>query len=264
MPALVTSCRLPSSAQLQLSARAGSGRLALFLLGVATRSRRSRSSRSSCTGSRRGARSCGRSLGRRCFHFLGTRMMDRDDRLVAPVREIDQRHARGQRNVRQALDVVDLHRREIDFEKFRQILRQAHDLHEVEQMRNHAALRLHAGRARAALEVQRDHHADLLVLQHALQVHVQDLVLRRVALHVLDDGSLRLVLDLQSEDRGEETLVHQQRQQVLVVEKYLARLVVPAIEDRRYFPGSAQAAARTLPLHAVTRIGDQFKRGLHV
>ena len=61
------------------------------------------------------------------------------------------------------------------------------------------------------------------------------------------------------EDRGEEALVHQQRQQVLVIEDDLARLVVPAVEDRRYFPGSTQAAARTLPLHAVTRIGDEFK-----
>ena len=200
-----------------------------------------------------------RSLGRRCFHFLGTRMMDRHDRLVAPVREIDQLHASGQRNVRQALDVVDLHRRQVDLEELRQVLRQAHDLHEVQQVGNHAALRLHARRARRALEVQRDRHADVLVLQHALQVHVQDLVLRRMALHVLDDRSLRLVLDLERQDRREESLVHQQRQQVLVIEEDLARLVVPAVEDRRYFPGSAQAAARTLPLHAVTRIGDQFK-----
>ena len=103
-----------------------------------------------------------------------------------------------------------------------------------------------------------------LVLEHALQIHVQDLVLRRMTLHVLDDSRLLLALDLELEDGGEKALVHQQRQQILVIENDLAWLVVPAIEDRRYFPGSAQAAARTLPLHAVTRIGDQFKRGLHV
>jgi hypothetical protein len=163
---------------------------------------------------------------------------------------------RRQANVRQALDVVDFHRRQIDLQELGQILRQAHDLHEVEQVRNDAALRLHARRAGPTLEVQRDHHADLLVLQHALQVHVQDLVLRRMTLHVLDDRGLRLAFDLELEDRGEKALVHQQCQQILVIEDDLAWLVMPAVEDRRYFPGSAQAAARTLPLHAVTRIGD--------
>ena len=46
------------------------------------------------------------------------------------------------------------------------------------------------GDAAVALEVQRDRDADLLVLEHALQVEVQDGVLGRMPLHVLQDRGL--------------------------------------------------------------------------
>jgi hypothetical protein len=35
------------------------------------------------------------------------------------------------------------------------------------------------------------------------------------------------------------------------------------VKDRRNFPSTTQAAARTLPLHAVAGIGDEVKRGFH-
>ena len=131
------------------------------------------------------------------FHFLGTRMMDRHDRLVAAVREVDQLARRRQRNVRQALDVVDLHRRQVDLQELRQILRQALTSTSLSRCDTTPPCVFTPGAAGRALEVQRNRHADLLVLQHALQIHVQDLVLRRMALHVLEDRGLRLAVDLQ-------------------------------------------------------------------
>jgi hypothetical protein len=76
----------------------------------------------------------------------------------------------------------------------------------------HAALLLDAFRFRAALEVQRHAHLDLLVLQNALEVDVHDLVLVRVALHVLEHRGLLLAADLERQDgRVEALVVHQLR-----------------------------------------------------
>ena len=131
MPAVVTSCRLPSSGGSGLrrtAAGSTSSRLAFFLLGFATRGGRTRS-RSSSTGGRRRTSSRGSSLGRRRFDFLGARMMDRHDRLIAAMREIDQLTPAGSgmsdRRLMSLISIV----RQVDLEELRQILRQAHDLH---------------------------------------------------------------------------------------------------------------------------------------
>ncbi len=189
-------------------------------------------------------------------------MVNRDHRFVATVRKRDQLDARRQRQVRQTTDVVDFHRRQIDLQKFRQILRQAQHFDVVQQVRHDAALRLDARRTSRAPEVQRDGHADLLVLQHALQIHVQDLVLGRMTLHVFQDGSLRLAIDLQLQDGGEELFVHQQGEQVLVIQNELLGFLMATVEDRRNFPGTTQAAARTLPCslgrESATRSNEYF------
>jgi hypothetical protein len=44
-----------------------------------------------------------------------------------------------------------------------------------------------------------------------------------------------------------------------MIEDELTGFLVPAVENRRNFPGTTQAAARTLPLHAIPRIGDEIK-----
>ena len=113
--------------------------------------------------------------------------------------------------------------RHVDFEELRQILRQAQHFDVVQQVRHDAALSLHARRARGTLEVQRNAHADVLVLQHALQIHVQDLVLGGMTLHILEDRSLLLAVDAQRQDRRIEAFIDQQRQQILVIQKYLTR-----------------------------------------
>jgi hypothetical protein len=175
------------------------------------------------------------------------------------MRERHDFHTLGQRHIRQAQHVIDLHRRHVDFQELRQVLRQAQHFQIVQQVRHDAALCLHARRTGRAPEVQRDRHADLFVLQHALQIHVQDLILGWMTLHVLEDGGLRLAIDLERQNGGEELLVHQQGQQVLVIQNELLGLLMATVENRRNFPGTTQAAARTLPLLARPRVGDEVK-----
>jgi len=110
--------------------------------------------------------------------------------------------------------------------------------------------------------VQRDRDADLLVLEHALQVDVQDGVLRRMALHVLQHGGLRHVADLEVDDGRVEALVVQHQQQLGVVERQGARLTVATVEDGGDLVRATQAAARTFAL-GVTELGGEFERSLH-
>jgi hypothetical protein len=44
-----------------------------------------------------------------------------------------------------------------------------------------------------------------------------------------------------------------------MIENQLARLVLSAVKDCRHLAGTTQAAARTLPLHTVPRIGNEFE-----
>ena len=114
------------------------------------------------------------------------------------------------------------------------------------------------GDDRVALEVQRDRDADLLVLEHALQVDVQHGVLRRMPLHVLQDRRLRDVADLQVDDRRVEALVVEHQQQPGVVERQGARLAMATVEDGGHLVLVTQAAARTFALR-VTELGVEFE-----
>ena len=98
------------------------------------------------------------------------------------------------------MHLVHLEAGHVHLDEFRQVLRQAGDFDVVAHVRQHAALLLDAHRLGVALEVQRHVHPDLLVLQHALEVDVHDLVLVRMALHVLQHRGLALVADLERED----------------------------------------------------------------
>ena len=116
---------------------------------------------------------------------------------TGPSRPREQFHdldARRQLEVGEPDDLVDLEPGDVDLDELRQVLRQARDFDVVAHVREHAALLLDALRLGAALEVQRHLHLDLLVLQHALEVDVHDLVLVRVALHVLEHRGLLLSL----------------------------------------------------------------------
>ncbi len=83
-----------------------------------------------------------------------------------------------------------------------------------------------------------------------------------MTLHVLEDGGLRLAIDLQLQNGGEELFVHQQGEQVLVIQNDLLGLLMATVQDRRNFPCTTQAAARTLPCsfgrESATRSNEYF------
>ena len=248
-----TSCRLPSSAPPPSSHRSAQQQACPLPSSRRHRSRRGRSSRQQHL-PQASQPQLRRSFGRRGFHFLGTRMMDRDDRLVAAVRESTQLHARGQRNVRQALDVVDLHRRQVELEELGQILRQARSLRtSLSRCDTTPPCVFTPGEPAAPLKCSGMRMRIFSFSSTRCRSMCRIWFFAGWRCTSLRIAACVFAVDLQRQDRREEALVDQQRQQVLVIENDLARLVVPAVEDRRNFPGSAQAAARTLPLHAVTR-----------
>ena len=109
------------------------------------------------------------------------------------------------------------------------------------------------------MEMQRDADPDLLGLHYALQIHVQYGVASRVALHVLQNGGLRLIADLHIHDRAVEALVVEQRQQLLVIERQPARFAMAAVQNSRHLAEMTQAAARTLALLVVPELGAEFE-----
>src|SRR6266480_2614164 len=235
----------------------GGGRSARGRRGCSARSRGS-----ACNGGSRalgghgGGGLCGNRLG-----LLGTRSMNRYDRRVT-LRELGNRHARRQRDIRQELGVVEAHARKIQRQEFRQVLRQAADLDVGAHVRYHAALGLDAGRHALSAEVDRQPDTDRLVLDHALQIHVHDHVLRRVHLHVLDDGFLGALADLQPHDRGVEALVGDHGEKILLVENQRLGVLAGAVQDGGDLAGVTQAAARTLALR-LADIRAEGERNTH-
>ena len=123
------------------------------------------------------------------------------------MRQLRNRHARRHLDLVEIERLVEIHARQIELEELGQIVRQAHDFHVRHVVRDDAALRLDARSSRLALEVDRQVQADLLVLDHPLQVHVHHGIARRMHLHVLDDDRLLLRVDIDADDRGIEFLV---------------------------------------------------------
>ena len=125
------------------------------------------------------------------LRLRNARAVHRDHRRIA-MRQLRHRHAGRQRDVRQMQRVVEVHGRQVQLEELRQILRQAADFDVLHQVRDDAALGLHARRRRFALEVNRQMNLQLLVLEHPLQIHVHDGIARRMHLHVAHDRRLCL------------------------------------------------------------------------
>ena len=103
------------------------------------------------------------------------------------------------------------------------------------KMRDLAAALLHAGSDVFADEVQRNVHPDLLVLDDALEVHVHDLVLRRMALQILQDRGLALLTDLDIQDARIERLVLELLQDLVVVKYQCAGRTPGAVDNCGYF-----------------------------
>jgi hypothetical protein len=144
--------------------------------------------------------------------------MDRNYRAIAPMSEIGNHNPWRQWNVGQEKRVVQVHRGQIELQKFRQVLRQAAHFDVRAHMRNDATLAFDAGRRGLALEMNRQPQPDLLVLHDALQIDVHYGMARRMHLHILDDGFLRFAIDVDAYDRRVELLAVNHRQQILLIE----------------------------------------------
>src|ERR1700677_1258980 len=158
--------------------------------------------------------------------------------------------------------LVQRESRQVDLDELRQILRQARHLDLRAHVRHDAALGLHAGRNRLALEVQRNGDADLLVLLDALKVDVHDGILERMPLHVLQDRSLRLAAHLETQDRRVEALVVEHDRELLMAQGQRPRLQMSAIQNCRHFALATQAAARTFAMR-LAELRRELKRGFH-
>jgi hypothetical protein len=191
--------------------------------------------------------------------------VDRGHGTVALREQVHEIDARGELEVGELDHLVDLEARDVDLDELRQVLRQAAHLDVVAHVPEHAALLLDALRLGAAPEVERNVHLDLLVLQHALEVDVHDLVLVRVALHVLEDCGLLLFADLEREDGREEALVVHQLRELRVVDDEGARVALAPVEDRRELSrGDAGGGSHPCPGRPGTRRRVRRKSSCHV
>ncbi len=174
------------------------------------------------------------------------------------MRERGNLHALGKRDIGDIAQFVEFEVSDIDVEVLRQILRQAHDFDVGHQVRNLAAALLHADRDVLVQEVDRHVHADDLVLNDALQVHVQDLAPGGMALQVFQDHSLALLTDLDVENARIKRLVLELLENLVVVECEGAWRAAGTVKDCGNLSFTTQAAARTFP-HVVPEFRNQIK-----
>src|ERR1043165_5684250 len=94
------------------------------------------------------------------------------DLAVLAQAQVDQLDASRDLQLREVDRVVELHRRQIDLDELRQVLRQALDLDLVDVVLDHAAADLDARGDFAALEVDRHLHADRDVGGGVVEHHI--------------------------------------------------------------------------------------------
>ncbi|MNT23131.1 hypothetical protein D3C72_1585430 [compost metagenome] len=169
-------------------------------------------------------------------------------------------HALRQLDVRQVHNVASLQLAQVDFDRLRQVLRQAADGHFLQFVGDHDVGSLASRRGVFVDEVQRNRSGQLLVLVHAQEVQVHDQLLERMALHVTQQHLLHLAVQVQVQDRGIEPLVLLGQPDFVVVQADGDRFGVAAVHDRRDHTSGTQAAARTLTLQFT--LGDLDFMGL--
>ena len=103
---------------------------------------------------------------------------------------------------------------------------------------------------------------DLLVLAHALKVHVQDPPPGGMALDVLDDHRLGLAAQMDREDAGLEGLALHLLEQLGVVERDGRGLAATAVEHRRHLAPPPQPPA-VAGAQCVSGLDVQFEPGAH-
>jgi hypothetical protein len=160
------------------------------------------------------------------------------------------------------VNLIQLERRDVELEVFRQVARQAAYFDVGHQVIDHAALVLDALRLGLPKEVDRHGQRDLDVFADALEVEVHDQRAGRMTLDVFDDDLLRLRADLQRQDaRVEGLAAHLILERVVIEDERLGRFAA-AVHDGGDFAGLAKAAAiGAAELRA--RLSGQFECDFH-
>src|SRR5690606_21976992 len=148
---------------------------------------------------------------------------------------------------------------DVNFDHVGQVLRQAGNFDVRQVQVDFAALSLDADGAFLIDQVHRYGGGQLLASNHALEVSVQDEVLRRVALQGLDHDVLAGAVDVQGDHVAERDFVFQHFGQVFGQQADGQRLLVATVDNgRNHVFVTTQAAARTFP-QVGTRSGFQGK-----
>src|SRR5262245_25351572 len=240
----------------------GSGRSA----GSGARSTRGRSR------ARRGARGCafGRNAGfrgsggrgggsgggfGRCLHLfrVARRRHDGDEGVIE---RADHAHVRRQRDLAQVLRIIDLEARDVDVDRFRDVLGRTHHLDRVGHGIDGAAA-FDARRLVRVDDVDRNAHPDLRAFAQPQEVDLHRQVLHRVELEVARDDPLFGAIDVELVDRGKEAPGIDALLEIGVINRDVERGLAVAVDHARHAAGSTLGAGGPLA-------GSRPRRRLHL
>jgi 6-phosphofructokinase len=170
-----------------------------------------------------------------------------------------QRHASRQRQIAGKDAIIHLgHARDVDLDGLGQVIGQTADLDAVGVLQEH---RTQLGSRRAADNVQRHGHGDLLARRHAHKIHMQHSAPHRVALQLADQNAgIGKTRAGQIEQRRSAALL-QHAIQLTSVQLDVLRRPVAAIDDRWNLALSAQMPSFTANLCSLL---DLQRKILHV
>ena len=190
--------------------------------------------------------------------FFGATLADDtdDDRIIGTV--LDGLDPLGQFELGNVKVFADLEAADVHFDKLGQVLRQAVNVDFGQDVVHQAARQLDAGGDVFVDEVERHLDVQFVGGVDPLEIHMQDQGLVGMHLGVAKQDLFLLAVDDEVEDGRVEGFLLQSEEQAVVVQFDGQRSGRSAIDDARYFAGTAQAAARTRSLQrALLRV--EFK-----
>src|SRR5262245_41297839 len=225
------------------------------------RSRARRSARSGAFGGNAGFRGGGCRRGGsgggfgRCLHLfrVARRRHDGDEGVVE---RADHAHVRRQRDLAQVLRIIDLEARDVDVDRFRDVLGRANHLDRVGHGIDGAAA-FDARRLVRVDDVDRNAHPNLRAFAQPQKVHVHGQVLHRIELKVARDDPLFGAVDVELVDGGEKAPGIDALLEIGVVNRDVERGLAIAVDHARHAAGSTLRAGGPLA-------GPRPRRRLHL
>src|SRR5262249_21296319 len=160
------------------------------------------------------------------------------------------------RDFAQVLRIIDLETRDIDIDRFRDVLGRAHHLDRVSDGVNRAAA-FDARRLVGVDHVDRNPHPDLRAFPQPQEIHVHGQVLYRVELEVARDDPLLAAIDVELIDAGEKAAGIDALLEIGVINRNVERRLAVAVDNARHAAGATLRAGRALA-------GPRPRRRLHL